>query len=120
MARVRVSDEVWAEFRAAVGWQPINLYLGELVRRDVERHRSRRLRAGQLNDREVIDALDRASELHVEIAAIVDRLERRLDRTGSAGSARDQSSHSWADEIDRDPAAGWARSWEEPNDAPEP
>jgi hypothetical protein len=28
MARVRVSDEVWAEFRIAVGWQPINTYLG--------------------------------------------------------------------------------------------
>jgi hypothetical protein len=100
MARVRVSDEVWAEFRAAAGWQPINLYLGELVRREVDRQRSRRLRAGKLSDRELVDALDRASELYVQLAAIVDGLERRLDRKGSGGSA-DQSSHSWADELDR-------------------
>jgi DNA polymerase III epsilon subunit-like protein len=100
MARVRVTDEIWAEFRAAVGWMPINLYLGELVSREVERERSRSLRAGKLADREVIDALERARELHEQLSAIVEWLEHRLDRTSSSGSDLDRSSQSWADEVD--------------------
>jgi hypothetical protein len=70
------------------------------VRREVEHHRSRRLRAGQLNDRELVDALARARELHEELSAIVERLERRLDRVVSGDSDADRLSHSWADEID--------------------
>jgi hypothetical protein len=78
MARVHVSDAVWAEFRAATA-TPLNLRLGELVTREVDRHRSRRLRDGRLDDAELIETLERARELHAELAAVVDRLERRLE-----------------------------------------
>jgi len=80
MARVRASDEVWAEFRAAAGLQPLNLLLGELVERHVQRFRSEHLRKGEIDDAELIDALDRAHELHRDLGAIVTRLEQRLDR----------------------------------------
>jgi hypothetical protein len=85
MARVRVTDEVWAEFRAAAGLQPINLLLGELVERHLQRVRSEQLRHGKLEDADLIEALDRAHELHRDLGAIVTRLEQRLDH--QAGSA---------------------------------
>ena len=84
MARVRASDEVWAEFRAAAGLQPINLLLGELVERHVQRIRSEQLRSGEIDDAELIDALDRAQELHRDLGAIVARLEQRVDRQAGA------------------------------------
>jgi hypothetical protein len=84
MARVRASDEVWAEFRAAAGLQPINLLLGELVERHVQRVRSQQLRSGKLDDAELIDALDRAHALHRDLGVIVARLEQRLDREAGA------------------------------------
>ena len=37
MARVRVSDEIWAAYRAGLGATPVSLALGELVRREVAR-----------------------------------------------------------------------------------
>lgn len=82
MARVHVSDEVWAEFRLAAYPRPLNFVLGDLVGREVERYRSRRLREDQLDDEELVEALDRARELHGDLAAVIARLERRLDRTG--------------------------------------
>lgn len=54
--------------------------LGGLVEREVDRYRVRRLKAGQLNDHQLVDALDRARQLHGQLAAIVDRLEHRLDQ----------------------------------------
>jgi hypothetical protein len=75
-----------------------------MVRREVERHRSRRLRAGRLDDRELVDALERATEPHKELSAIVERLERRLDLAASGASEVDRSNRSWADEIDSDAA----------------
>ncbi len=89
MARVRATDEVWAEFRAAAGLQPINVLLGELVERHVQRFRSEQLRHGEVDDAELIDALDRALELHRDLGAIVARLEQRLDRqAGPAAKAK--------------------------------
>jgi hypothetical protein len=76
MARVCASDEVWAEFRASAYPRPLNIVLGELVRREVERYRSRRVREGLVDDRELIAALDRARELREDLVAIVARLER--------------------------------------------
>jgi hypothetical protein len=35
MARVQVSGEVWAAFQAGLGTTPVNVALGELVRREV-------------------------------------------------------------------------------------
>jgi hypothetical protein len=40
MARVQVSDEVWAAFRAGLGTTPVNVALGHLVRRAVGRRPS--------------------------------------------------------------------------------
>lgn len=80
MARVRVSEEVWADFRAAAGQAPLNLLLGKLVEREVDRYRSKRLREGTLDDAQLLDALERAAELQADLAALVARLERRLDR----------------------------------------
>lgn len=75
MARVQVDDDVWREFRALAGYRAISEVLGELVEREVCRARSSRLRSGRLDDREVVDALDRARAQQAELAAIVARLE---------------------------------------------
>ena len=88
MARVHVSDEVWAEFRRAAGNTPMSQILGRLVEREVERDRARRIRSGTVGDQIVLDALERARELHQDVAAIIDRLERRAER--QAPSSRDE------------------------------
>ena len=80
MARVQVADEVWADFRSLAGDRPIAAVLGDLVEREVRRDRSRRVREGRLDDRELIDALERARATQTDLAAIVAGLERRLDR----------------------------------------
>lgn len=77
MARVQVSDDVWAEFRRAAGNTPMSQILGRLVEREVERDRARRIRQGSVDDQIVLDALERARELHEDVAAIIHRLERR-------------------------------------------
>ena len=77
MARVQVPDEVWAEFRRAAGNTPMSQILGQLVEREVERDRARRIRQGSVGDDVLLDALERARELHDDVAAIIDRLERR-------------------------------------------
>ena len=76
MARVQVDDATWADFRALAGYRPVSEVLGELVTREVERYRSRRLREGELDDREVVEALERAREQQQDLQAIVERLER--------------------------------------------
>lgn len=89
MARVQVADDVWADFRAAAGHRPISEVLGELVTREVDRHRSRRLRDGQLDPREVTDALEHAARQQADLAVIVERLER-LHPVGDSASYRSQ------------------------------
>jgi hypothetical protein len=76
MARVQVSDDVWADYRAAVGNRPISEVLGELVSREVDRYRSKRLRQGQLEPSELVDALEDARRQQADLALIVERLER--------------------------------------------
>ena len=75
MARVAVSEDVWADFRAAAGHRSVSVVLGELVEREVERYRSRRLRDGQLDGRELVEALERARSQQADLAVIVERLE---------------------------------------------
>jgi hypothetical protein len=75
MARVQVADDVWADFRAAAGHRPISEVLGELVSREVDRYRSKRLRDGELPAREITEALEQAARQQADLAAIVDRLE---------------------------------------------
>jgi hypothetical protein len=70
---------VWREFRAVVGNDSIAAYLGRLVERAVERDRARRVRDGTVDDLELLEALERARELHSDLAGIVAWLERRLD-----------------------------------------
>lgn len=79
MARVAVADNVWTDFRALVGNQSIAQALGALVEREVDRERARRAKAGELDERELVDALARAREMHADLAALVDRLEGSID-----------------------------------------
>ena len=76
MARVQVADDVWADLRAAAGNRPISVVLGELVGREVDRYRSRRLRDGQLDPDALVDALADARRQQADLALIVERLER--------------------------------------------
>jgi hypothetical protein len=80
MARVQVPDEVWADFRALAEPRSIAMVLGELVQREVDRDRARRLKHSTLGDQELVDALGRARELHQDLAQLAVRLERRLVR----------------------------------------
>jgi hypothetical protein len=72
MARVRVSDEVWAAFRAGLGPVPVNEALGELVRREV----GRKARRSANHADGVRIALADARELAGELGSLIARLER--------------------------------------------
>jgi hypothetical protein len=72
IARVQVSDEVWAAFRAGLGPTPVNVALGELVRREVGREARRS--AKDAGDIQV--ALTDAREVASELASLIARLER--------------------------------------------
>lgn len=85
MARVHVTDEVWAEFRRAAGNTPMSQLLGRLVEREVERDQARRIREGTVDDQVLLDALERARELHEDVTALVARLERRAAPPVSPG-----------------------------------
>jgi len=76
---VKVSDDVWADFRAATRNSSVSIALGDLVTREVDRYRARRVREGSADEQELMEALERAHELHAELAELVKRLERRLD-----------------------------------------
>jgi hypothetical protein len=78
-ARVKVSDDVWSDFRQATRNSSVAIALGELVTREVDRYRARRLREGAAAEQELLEALERAQELHADLAELVKRLERRLD-----------------------------------------
>jgi hypothetical protein len=104
MARVQVSDEVWAAYRASLGATPVSVALGELVRREVGR-----AARGSANDAKGARlALEDARQLSDELAALTARLER------AAGSARvpcgdvEPVSHlerpHWADDLWTRPA----------------
>jgi predicted DNA-binding protein (UPF0278 family) len=80
MARVHTTDEIWAEFKTSAGNESLSVILGELVARHVDQYRSRRLRDGELDDSEILDALERARELDTDLTQMIARLERRLNR----------------------------------------
>jgi hypothetical protein len=72
MARVQVSDQIWAAFRAGLGMTPVNVALGELVRREVARNARR-----SANDAEGIRiALADAREVAEELSSLIARFER--------------------------------------------
>jgi hypothetical protein len=72
MARVQVSDEIWAAYRAGLGATPVSVALGELVRREVGRNARRS--ASDLEGVRI--ALEDARQLSGELASLVARLER--------------------------------------------
>lgn len=76
-ARVKVTDDVWQDFRRLAYSEGVGEALGRLVAREVDRWRVARIREGSAEDKEVLDALERARELQAELAAIVRYLERR-------------------------------------------
>src|SRR4051794_316799 len=76
-ARVKVTDDVWEDFRILTRSEGVGEALGRLVTREVERWRTARIRNGSADDQAVLDALERAHELQADLAAIVGRLERR-------------------------------------------
>jgi hypothetical protein len=75
MARVQVSDETWAAYRATLGATPVSVALGELVRREVGR-RARRSASDADGTRL---ALEDARQLSDELASLITRLERAAD-----------------------------------------
>jgi hypothetical protein len=72
MARVQVSDEIWAAYRAGLGATPVSVALGELVRREVGRNARRS--ASDLGGVRI--ALEDAQQLSGELASLIARLER--------------------------------------------
>jgi hypothetical protein len=76
---VKVSDDVWSDFRAATRNSSVSIALGDLVTCEVDRYRARRVREGSADEQELMEALERAHELHADLAELVKRLERRLD-----------------------------------------
>jgi len=82
MARVQVSDEVWSAFRAGLGATPVNVALGELVRREVGR---RERRTGS-DEQGVRVAVEDARAVARELQEMIARLERPASATGASGS----------------------------------
>ncbi len=78
-ARVKVSDDVWADFREATRNRSVAIALGVLVTREVDRYRARRVQEGSADEQELLEALERAQKLHAELAELVTRLERRIE-----------------------------------------
>jgi hypothetical protein len=98
MARVQVSDEVWAAYRAGLGATPVSVALGELVRREVGR--SARRSASDLQ--RVRIALEDARQLSGELASLIVQLERvasaPVRAVGLDPLSQGQHPH-WADRL---------------------
>jgi hypothetical protein len=88
MARVQVDDATWRVFKSTAGETPISELLGQLVTRHVHRQLARKAEADTIADRELLDALQRATELQRDLGRLVERLERRLDAHGKPIDAR--------------------------------
>ena len=98
MARVQVSDEVWAAYRAGLGATPVSVALGELVRREV----GRRARRSGSHLKGVRIALEDARRLSDELAALIARLERAGSapvRSADLDSWPQRGSPDWADRL---------------------
>ncbi len=75
MARVRVEEQTWRDFRHEIGPHTVAERLGELVVRDLAECRRRRLHTGELDQRELQQALEEARALSRDLQAITKRLE---------------------------------------------
>ena len=99
MARVQVSDEVWAAYRASLGATPVSTALGELVRREVGR--AARRCANDADGARL--ALEDARALSDELAALIQRLEQAASPDAApsravAPASRVEQPH-WADDL---------------------
>jgi hypothetical protein len=98
MARVQVSDEVWAAYRASLGTRPVSVALGELVRREVGRAARR-----SASDADAASlALDDARQLSDELTALITRFETSAGAGAVASAEREPASESephWADDL---------------------
>ena len=79
MARVQVSDETWAAYRAALGATPVSVALGRLVEREVASRRRRTAADGDGVQAAVTDARAVVDELQALIA--------RLEMTSASRAA---------------------------------
>jgi predicted CopG family antitoxin len=78
MARVRVSEDTWAEFRRLAGAKSVSEVLGRLVEREVSRvHRKTAEKSS-----EVLEAVREARALRDEFEALAERLERQSKSEG--------------------------------------
>ena len=99
MARVQVSDEVWAAYRTSLGATPISVALGSLVQRELGRAARR-----PANDAEGARlALEDARALSDELTALIARLERAagsdgVPSRGVEAASRVERPH-WADDL---------------------
>jgi hypothetical protein len=82
MARVQVSDEVWAAFRAGLGTTPVNVALGELVRREV----GRRQRRTASDEQGVRLAVEDARAVADELQEMIARLDQVASSTRSSAA----------------------------------
>jgi hypothetical protein len=85
MARVQVSDEVWAACRAQLGTTPVSLGLGRLVEREVARRRR-----ATAEDRDGIrEAVSEARIVAADLSALIARLERADTEVEASRPAED-------------------------------
>jgi hypothetical protein len=71
MARVQISDDVWAAYRAGLGTTPVSVALGRLVEREVASHRRRTA----LDADGVREAVREARSVAGELEDLIRRLE---------------------------------------------
>ena len=98
MARVSVTDFVWADFKQAAGRRRVSVtaYLGTLIEREVTRLRAVAAREESLSATEATAALAEVKSLTGDLASIANRLERaakwgRSDEELAAMKAEEQS-----------------------------
>jgi hypothetical protein len=75
----RSGRATWQSFKSAAGPTPISEVLGQLVSRHVQRHEARKAEAGTIDDGELLEALQWATDLQYDLGRLVERLEGRLD-----------------------------------------
>jgi len=81
-ARVRVDEEVWTDFRRAIGDMAVAEVLADYVRLEVAEWLRRRSVERVVDDHELVQALTTARALSESLERTVARLERRLDDQG--------------------------------------
>jgi len=84
MARIRISDDIWVEFRRLTGSHSISAALGKLVEREVIRLNRKRAE----RPFEVLQAVRDARAVADEFQALAERLER-LEKVRDSEESQD-------------------------------